>query len=51
MKLISLNFDNWNSGADTLWLFKRPYFRKTYKRVYFRKYIWTPLIVVNWKKI
>lgn len=51
MKTITLNFDVWNNGADTLWLFKKPRFRKTYKRIYFKNYIWTPFVIVNWKHL
>tara|TARA_R110001606_G_scaffold211659_1_gene359255 strand:- start:31 stop:186 length:156 start_codon:yes stop_codon:yes gene_type:complete len=44
MKTITLNFEKWSDGSNG----KRPV-RRTYKRIYFLGYIWTPFVIVTWK--
>jgi len=47
MKTITLNFEKWNGG-------RRPFIfgiSRSYSRVYFKGYIWTPFVIVTWRKI
>ena len=44
MKTITLNFEKWSDGSNG----RRP-IRRTYKRILFLGYIWTPFVIVTWK--
>ena len=44
MKTITLNFEKWSDGSNG----RRP-IRRTYNRIYFLGYIWTPFVIVTWK--
>jgi hypothetical protein len=46
MKLLILNFDRWSYGASNSRTES-----KIYERIYFRKYIWTPFVWLEFKKI
>lgn len=43
MKTVKLNFEKWSRGANNSARLSR-----IYNRVYFKGYIWTPIVVVNW---
>jgi len=44
MKTLKLNFEKWCHGA------KGGTIRRIYDRVYIKGYIWTPLVIVTWRK-
>lgn len=44
MKTFKLNFEKWSNGASGGTL------RRIYNRVYIKGYIWTPIVVVTWKR-
>lgn len=43
MKTITLNFGKWNNGA------RGGRLRRIYQRVWFKKYKWTPFVIVKWR--
>ena len=45
MKTIKLNFKKWSHGASGGTL------RRIYDRVYIKGYIWTPIVIVTWRKL
>ena len=44
MKTLKLNFEKWWHKA------KGGKIRRIYDRVYIKGYIWTPLVIVTWRK-
>ena len=50
MKTLKLNFQKWCHGASGQYFYKGGKIRRIYDRVYIKGYIWTPLVIVTWRK-